>query len=44
MLIEVVTWLQSMMWGEPDLAGTAVDLGNDAEFGIIGYSCRNISK
>ena len=22
------------MWGEPDLADTAVDLGNDAEFGI----------
>ena len=23
------------MWGEPDLAGTAVDLGNDAEFQMI---------
>ena len=22
--------MQAMMWGVPDLAGTAVDLGNDA--------------
>ena len=27
--------MQAMMWGELDLASTAVDLGNDAEFGII---------
>ena len=23
------------LWGEPDLTGTAVELGNDAEFGIV---------
>ena len=27
--------MQGMMWGKPDLADTEVDLGNDAEFGII---------
>ena len=26
--------MQAMMWGEHDLAGIAVVLGNDAEFGI----------
>ena len=31
------------MWSEPDLAGTAVDLGNDAEFGIIAISGCSIN-
>ena len=27
--------MQALIWAEPDLAGTVVDLGNDAEFGYI---------
>ena len=32
---DITSDMQAMMWGEPDLTGTAVDLGNDAEFGIF---------
>ena len=34
-IYDITSDMQDMMWGESDLAGTAVDLGNDAEFGII---------
>ena len=34
---------QAMMWGDPDLADTEVDSGNDAEFGIIAISCCSVN-